>query len=147
MPQSFHDNDAGPVADRPRGYIPFVDRLADTSVAEDERLVVERLVELLRERLGGRLRSVWLYGSRARGERPGPDSDIDLLVIADPDDTADDVLTGILLVDRAAEELGLQRPIVSIKVHDPRWLEGRRAIDSFFIRDVDRDKVVLYGEP
>lgn len=104
------------------------------------------MVELMRDRFGGRLRSVWLYGSRARGERPGPESDIDLLGIADAGE-GDDVLTAILLVDRAAEELQLPRPIVSIKIHDPDWLEGRRRIDSFFIRDVDRDKVVLYGEP
>jgi predicted nucleotidyltransferase len=120
---------------------------AEASLTDDERQVVERLVELMRERFGSRLRSVWLYGSRARGERPGPESDIDLLAIADPDGDADDVLSAILLADRAAEELKLHRPIISIKVHDPAWLEGRRQIDSFFIRNVDRDKVVLYGEP
>lgn len=120
--------------------------LADASLTEDERRVVGRLVELMRERFAGRLRAVWLYGSRARGERPGPDSDIDLLAIADRGES-DDVLTAILLVDEVARELGVPRPIVSIKVHDPGWLEGRRRIDSFFIRDVDRDKVVLYGEP
>lgn len=120
--------------------------LAQTSLNEEERQVVERLIELMRDRFGSRLHSVWLYGSRARGERPGPESDIDLLAIADPDE-ADDVLAALLLVDRAAGELRLPRPIVSIKVQDPDWLEGRRRIDSFFIREVDRDKVVLYGEP
>ena len=122
--------------------------LAQASLTEEERRVVERLVELMQERFRDRLRSVWLYGSRARGERPGPESDVDLLAIADRgagDD--DDVLTSILLVDQAAEELHVPRPIVSIKVHDRGWLEGRREIDSFFIREVDRDKVVLYGEP
>ena len=34
-----------------------------------------------------------------------------------------------------------------MKVYDPSWLEGRRQIESFFIREVDRDKVVLLGEP
>lgn len=121
--------------------------LADTSLADDERIVVERLVQLMRDRFGSRLRSVWLYGSRARGERPAPDSDIDVLAIADPAEGADDVLTAILLVDRAAEELGVERPIVSVRVRDSAWLEGRRQIESFFIREVDRDKVVLYGEP
>lgn len=104
------------------------------------------MLQLMHDQFGGRLRSVWLYGSRARGERPGLESDIDLLAIAEPDE-GDDVLTAILLVDQAARELALPRPIVSIKVHDPNWLEGRRAIDSFFIRDVDRDKIVLYGKP
>jgi predicted nucleotidyltransferase len=125
-----------------------VPTLAEASLTDEERRVVERLVELMRERLGDRLRSVWLYGSRARGERPGPESDVDLLAIADRGERDDDdVLTAILLVDRAAEELSVPRPIVSIKVHDPAWLDGRRAIDSFFIREVDRDKIVLYGEP
>lgn len=104
------------------------------------------MVELMRERFAGRLRSVWLYGSRARGERSGAESDIDLLAIADRGE-GDDVLTAILLVDEAARELGVPRPIVSIKVHDPSWLEARRRIDSFFIRDVERDKLILYGEP
>ena len=120
--------------------------LVDASLTDDERRVVERLVELMRERFGGRLRSVWLYGSRARGEHSGPESDIDLLAIADPGE-GDDVFTAILLVDEAAKGLGLPRPIVSIKVQDPGWLQARRRIDSFFIRDVDRDKLVLYGEP
>jgi predicted nucleotidyltransferase len=125
-----------------------VPRLAEASLTDDERRLVARLVELMQDRFGDRLRSVWLYGSRARGERPGPESDIDLLAIADRDEgDDDDVLTAILLVDQAAEELRVPRPIVSIKVYDPTWLEGRRAIDSFFIGEVDRDKVVLYGEP
>src|SRR5207245_255940 len=92
-----------------RTTVRLVATVADTSLTEDERRVVERLVELMRERFGGRLRSVWLYGSRARSERLGPESDIDLLAIADPDERADDVLTAILLVDQAAEELGLER--------------------------------------
>ena len=120
--------------------------LADTSLTEDERGVVERFVALMREHFGGRLYSVWLYGSRARGERPRPESDIDLLAIADAGEE-DDVLAAITLVDQAVEELGVPRPIVSIKVYDPNWLEGRRRIESFFIREVDRDKVVLYGKP
>ncbi|MGH2990587.1 MAG: nucleotidyltransferase family protein [Solirubrobacterales bacterium] len=121
--------------------------LPETSLTADELRVVERLVELMRERFAGRLRSIWLYGSRARGERPGPESDIDLVVIADPDGDGDDVLAAILLVDQAAEELEVERPIVSIKVHDTEWLRGRREIESFFIQEVDRDKIVLHGEP
>ncbi len=147
------DGNSEPNAETPGGLtvaagtrVRRVPTLADASLTEDERRVMERLIELMRDRFGGRLHSVWLYGSRARSERPGPESDIDLLAIADLDE-GDDVLKALLLVDRAAEELHLPRPIVSIKVHAPHWLEGRRRIDSFFIRDVDRDKVVLYGDP
>jgi len=32
-------------------------------------------------------------------------------------------------------------------VWDPEWLRRRRAIRSFFIQEVDRDKIVLYEEP
>ncbi len=35
----------------------------------------------------------------------------------------------------------------SLQVFDEDWLAGRRAIESFFIREVDRDKVVLAGQP
>lgn len=107
---------------------------------------MERLVELMRDRFAGRLRSVWLYGSRARGEARHAQSDIDLLAIADPGGY-DDILTAISLVDEAVEELGVDRPIVSTKVYDSAWLEGRRRIDYFFIREVDRDKIVLYEKP
>ena len=30
-------------------------------------------------------------------------------------------------------------------VYDPQWLRGRREIESFFIGEVDRDKIVLAG--
>ncbi len=121
--------------------------LATASLTENERRVLERLVDLMRERFGERLRSVWLYGSRARGEAPGPESDIDLLAIAAPEARTDDTRTAIELIDRAAREVGVERPIVSVKVYDTEWLEGRRAIDSFFIQEVDRDRIVLYGKP
>jgi hypothetical protein len=34
----------------------------------------------------------------------------------------------------------------SVHVFDPEWLEGRREIESFFIQEVDRDKIVLFGK-
>jgi hypothetical protein len=33
----------------------------------------------------------------------------------------------------------------SFSVRTPEWLRGRREIRSFFIAEVDRDKLVLYG--
>ena len=119
--------------------------LSDASLTEDERRVVERLVVLMREHFRERLRSVWLYGSRARGERPHAESDIDLLAIADGGGFAD-IHEAIGLIDQAVEELSVPRPIVSVKVYDPSWLAGRRRIESFFIQEVDRDKIVLFGE-
>jgi hypothetical protein len=34
----------------------------------------------------------------------------------------------------------------SVHIQTPQWLKGRRAIRSFFIGEVDRDKVVLHGD-
>jgi predicted nucleotidyltransferase len=58
------------------------DRLATATLSEAERNTVQRFVAQMDEALGDDLRALWLYGSRARGETPRPDSDVDLLVIA-----------------------------------------------------------------
>ena len=44
--------------------------VAETSLTALERATLERFVELLERALGDDLGSVWLYGSRARGEPP-----------------------------------------------------------------------------
>lgn len=59
------------------------ERWARASVGEVERRTLRRLVALLEKELGERLRSVWLFGSRSRGEPPGEDSDVDLIVVTD----------------------------------------------------------------
>ncbi len=51
-------------------------------VSEAETRALERLIEMLRERFGARLREVRLFGSTARGERH-EDSDIDVAVVVD----------------------------------------------------------------
>ena len=58
--------------------------LADADLSAAERRTVRRFVELLGDALGSDLQAVWLYGSRARGESR-PESDVDLLVIAEGD--------------------------------------------------------------
>lgn len=89
------------------------------------------------------MEAVWLYGSRARGEG-GPESDVDLLVIArtyEPwleRDRADD------LIERAADEIEESFLPFSVHLWTPEHLRGRREIRSFFLQEVDRDKVVLY---
>jgi predicted nucleotidyltransferase len=55
--------------------------LAEASLSAQERRALERFALELERQLGDELRGVWLYGSRARGERTGPESDVDLLVI------------------------------------------------------------------
>ncbi|GIU95773.1 MAG: hypothetical protein KatS3mg012_2230 [Gaiellaceae bacterium] len=120
--------------------------LLDTSLTEVERRVLERVVALLEAAYGDDLRSVWLFGSRARGEEPAPDSDVDLLVVV-RDATLDDHFRIGRLVDEAAEAEGANPAFFSIHVYTPARIEERRAIRSFFMEEVDRDKVVLAGEP
>jgi predicted nucleotidyltransferase len=120
--------------------------LAQATLSAVERRVLERVVRSLEEELGPQLRAVWLYGSRARGEPPHEESDIDLLVVSDRAH-ADDGLRVIQLVDAAAEAEGGRPAAFSTLVYTPERVEQRREIRSFFMLEVDRDKIVLYGEP
>jgi hypothetical protein len=51
------------------------------------------------------------------------------------------------MLDQAAADLGLQALAwsFSVHVHTPEWLTARREIKSFFIAELDRDKVLLFG--
>jgi predicted nucleotidyltransferase len=118
--------------------------LATTSLSADERRFLVRLARALQRELHAT--SVWLYGSRARGEPPHSDSDIDVLVIA-PGSSWDNLGRAYRLLHRLAVEAGVDPMLFSVQVFDPEWLAGRRAIDSFFIQEVDRDKVPLAGQP
>ncbi len=120
------------------------DALAPASLSHVERRVVERLVERLREELGSDLHAIWLYGSRARGETPHPESDIDLMAIADGSPWRNN-MTAIELLNPLALAEGVSPVWYSFFVETPEWLRGRREIRSFFIAEVDRDKIVLYG--
>jgi len=118
--------------------------LADAALDEQERELLGRLVAELKRVYGDDLDGVWLYGSRARGERLHDESDVDLLVVtrSDRDDTP-----LIPAVWRALEALGNPRIFVDARQRSRAWVENRRAIESFFLRDVDREKIVLYGRP
>ncbi len=121
--------------------------LGDTSLTPDEQRLLEAFVSLLEERLAEDLHGVWLFGSRARGDQPAESSDVDLLVLA-ADDSWDGKLRVHAALDDAARETALEGVAWSFSVHvnSPGWLEQRRAIRSFFIGEVDRDKVVLAGQ-
>ena len=120
--------------------------LAETSLSEVERRALDRIVAGLDETFGDRLRSVWLYGSKARGEPPQEGSDVDLLVVIESADWDDDT-RAFQLVLRAAEAEGADPMLFSPRVHGAERLAQRREIRSFFIQEVDRDKIVLAGEP
>jgi len=120
------------------------DRLAGTTLSEAERNTVQRFVAMMDDALGDDLRGLWLYGSRARGETPRKDSDVDLLVIAEGDREHRRRLA--MDLSEAAALAENECPFTySVHVFDPEWLQGRREIESFFIQEVDRDKVVLAG--
>jgi hypothetical protein len=122
--------------------------VAETSLSGPERALVERFVEELRAALGAQLQAVWLFGSRARGERPSAESDVDVLVLVD-DASWDGRMLVRGLLDDAARDLGLDALTwsFSVHVHTQAWLAQRREIRSFFIAEVDRDKVVLDEQP
>jgi predicted nucleotidyltransferase len=121
-------------------------KLAGASLSGSERRALERLVAMLRDSLGSDLRAVWLYGSSARGDERHPESDVDLLVIVDGGERRYGARVNDLRFD-AAEAEGVNPVYFSVYVHDLDWLRDRRKIDSFFIREVDRDKIVLVGSP
>lgn len=115
-------------------------------LSETERRVIERLVELLRREFGTDLRSVWLYGSRARGEPVHDESDVDVLVVRDREPWQDHH-RAMSIAYEAAEAEGASPVWFSVHVYTPERLAQRREIRSFFIQEVDRDKIVLFGEP
>lgn len=119
--------------------------LSATSLSDTERRVVVRLVDLLEAELGGDLRGVWLYGSRARGEPRRPESDVDLLVVTRSPETWSQFTLVQHLVDQAAQAEGASPVWFSAHVYSDERLAQRRAIRSFFIQEVDRDKLVLAG--
>jgi hypothetical protein len=107
--------------------------------------VLTRFAESVQAELGEDLYGLWLYGSRARGEPRKEESDVDLLLIA-REGAADWERVYWLLYDIAMAE-GASPPFFSLQVHDEAWLAQRREIRSFYIAEVDRDKVVLAGGP
>jgi predicted nucleotidyltransferase len=128
------------------------DALAAAALNETERRVVQRIVDRLRSEVGSDLLAVWLYGSRARGEadptETDPDlrSDIDLLAIVDFSRGLSELqLWALPMVEEEGDAEGDSPVYYSLRVFDTEWLRGRRQIRSFFIQEVDRDKLVLAG--
>jgi predicted nucleotidyltransferase len=119
--------------------------LAHASLTPVERRVLERFVRLLEAEFGADLRSGWLFGSRARGEEPGPESDVDVLVVSARAEL-DDQFQAVRLVHEAANAEGANPAFFAVKVYGPDRVAQRREIRSFFMQEVDRDKIVLAGE-
>lgn len=116
--------------------------LSDASLSADERLLLERFASNLRSNERNEVESIWLFGSRARGGPPSEDSDVDLLVLV-ADDSWDAKARIHDALQQTARALDLQALTwsFSVHIHTPEWLAQRREIGSFFIAEVDRDKV------
>lgn len=115
--------------------------------------MVEGVLRWLGAELGDELLAVWLFGSRARGEAdltetdPDRRSDVDLMVV---------VASGVDLLrlrwdlaprlEAIADAEGDSPVWYSLHVYEVNRVRERRRIDSFFLREVDRDKVILLGD-
>jgi predicted nucleotidyltransferase len=129
------------------------DVLSTAALNDTERRVLVSILGRLRSKIGPDLLAVWLYGSRARGEadptETDPDlrSDIDLLAIVDSSrDVAELGLWAQAMVEEEGDAEGDSPVYYSLRIFDTEWLRGRRQIRSFFIQEVDRDKLVLAGD-
>jgi len=128
------------------------DALETAALNETERRVVTRILARLSSKIGSDLLAVWLYGSRARGEadptETDPDlrSDIDLLAIVDSIRDLPELQEWALpMVEEEGDAEGDSPVYYSLRVFDSDWLRDRRQIRSFFIQEVDRDKLILAG--
>lgn len=112
------------------------------SLQPEEEQLVSEFVDGLKSQLGDHLKAVWLYGSRARNEG-SPESDIDVIVIVDSDMKRWDekVFNLGLGIEKKHDKFMLLKTLT----YDLDWLEDRRKIEAFFVKEIDRDKVVLYG--
>ena len=135
---------AHPVSAETHQYSRLVRTPSEANLTDEERRVIERWIELMQDELD--IRSVWLYGSRARGEGSTTESDVDLLVVTRGDRRRDDDRVWEL-INQAAKELDANPVPFLPHVWDVQHLDNRRSIRSFFVQEVDRDKIVLYGEP
>jgi hypothetical protein len=120
--------------------------LATASLDAAERRALQRFVGLLQERFAANLEAVWLYGPRARGERPQDESELRLLVLLE-DSSRGDRATALELLWQAALAEGATESYFSIRICDRASPERRRAIDEFLVREVEPDGIALFSRP
>ncbi len=106
----------------------------------EDRKALSVFTKNLRDDLGGRVRRIVLYGSKARGEG-FPDSDIDVLVVVDRETAhAHDAISG------AAYEAAVhsQSFVAPYTVTEAYWRKLLRR-QTFFSRNLERDGVEITG--
>lgn len=118
-----------------------------------ERRVVGRLLDWLRAEIGDGLLAVWLFGSRARGEADLSEmdgdrrSDVDLMVVVSPEVDANRLKWDLApRLEAIADAEGESPVFFSVLIYDSERVRERRQIGSFFLQEVDRDKLVLLGD-
>ncbi|MDP2210293.1 MAG: nucleotidyltransferase domain-containing protein [Candidatus Aquicultor sp.] len=108
-------------------------------LTEIEEQAVNALKENLIKHLPNHIRSITLFGSKARGEG-GPYSDIDLLVTVDQEE--------LELWDKIQEissEISIEYDVLlSVKVMDLPHLELLRNVQSGFIRNIEKEGSVIW---
>jgi hypothetical protein len=71
---------------------------------------------------------------------------VDLLVIT-RGDLERDRRCAWALIDEVARELAANPAVLIPHTRDRAWLDNRRELRSFFVQELDRDGIVLFGEP
>lgn len=114
----------------------------NVSLTDVDQKMLDKLAARVGEKAGSSVKAIWLYGSRARGEG-APESDLDVMVVVESDMEAwqEEFLELAHEVERQYGRF-LHLKVLS---YDLAWLQDRREIEAFFIQEVDRDKVVLFG--
>ena len=104
----------------------------------DDRKIIKILTRQLARQFGPRLKSIILFGSRARGDAR-PDSDIDLAVILDQDDPE----SRETIRDLAAE-LGLEYGLfVSTRIWSQKHWNFLQALQTSLYQNIQKDGIEL----
>lgn len=112
-----------------------------TSRSSPHHRAAEAFAQAVRERYADAVEAVLLYGSVAREEERGLDSDVDLLVVLD------DAVDAADYEDRIRElayDIELDRGVVLSLLVLPESAYERR-VNAPFFEHVRRDATVLYG--
>ena len=102
----------------------------------DQAQVIKRIAELGKKVLPEGA-SLWLYGSRARGDAR-PDSDYDLLILIDKDNVTPEV-------DSAAYDICLMGYDYGVEINPHIYSKKKWSAQTYspFYKNVERDKIVV----
>ena len=107
-------------------------------LSKTESEVIRSFVADLREKLGGEIVSVWLFGSKARGDSQ-QDSDIDIFILVkEKTPHIRDRVAGI------AADYDIEHGLpLSTVVYDLFEYQKNKELGSFFFESVEREGIIL----